>query len=267
MTDVPRSSRPHRLHPAAGPRPGGVRSIEHAFAPLEIVAGNGGAMGLSDLPAASGLPLTRLHRVARTLVDLGYLRQEAFRQYALGHRLFLLTGGSSAKLTAIALPHLSHLVDVIGETANLATLDGDQVVYVPHAPGRHSMRMFTEVGRRVHRTAPRWAKALLASSSSDEVRALLTRTGLPRRTPHTVTDPAAFLLGPERVRARGFAVDDGEQELGVRCVAVVVPKSSRGSPCPSPARPPGCPTSSSSTRSRSCRRRHWGSARSWPDVA
>ena len=226
MEDVPQepSQQPHRDE-TPGRTSTGVRSIERAFTVLELIAAHGGSMSLSDLSSVSRMPLTTLHRLARTLVDLGYLRQEPSRHYALGHRLFLLTEGSSTTLTAVALPHLSHLVDAIGETANLAMLDGDRVAYVAQAPGRHSMRMFTEVGRRVHPHCTAVGKALLATSTEAEVRALLGRTGLPRHTARTVTDPDEFLRELEQVRRRGFAVDEGEQEVGVRCVAVVVPDS------------------------------------------
>ena len=151
-------------------------------------------MSISELAAASGLAPATLHRLARTLVDLGYLRQEPSRRYALGPRLFLLAESSSTMLNSVALPHLAHLVDEIGETANLAMLDGDQVAYVAQAPGRHSMRMFTEVGRRVLPHCTAVGKALLAPAlTDDDVRALLARTGLPRHTPHTVTDPEELL--------------------------------------------------------------------------
>src|SRR5680860_959492 len=196
MPDVPNGTGDTPVDPpdvAARARSGGVQSLERAFAVLELIAGNGGSMSLSKISVDSGLPPPTLHRLARTLVDLGYLRQEPSRRYALGPRLFLLAESSKAMLNAVALPHLAHLVDEIGETANLAMLDGDQVAYVAQAPGRHSMRMFTEVGRRVHPHCTAVGKALLATSTDEEVRALVGRTGLPRRTPHTVTDPEEIL--------------------------------------------------------------------------
>ena len=87
------------------------------------------------------------------------------------------------------------------------------------------MRMFTEVGRRVLPHCTAVGKALLATSPDTDVRALLSRTGLPRHTPHTVTDPDELLAQLVRVRDRGYAMDEGEQEVGVRCVAVAVPGS------------------------------------------
>ncbi len=225
MTDVPSVTGNTPVDPAPRARSGGVQSIERAFAVLELVATNGGSMALSTLARGAALPPATLHRLAATLVDLGYLRQEASRRYALGPRLALLADRSWARLSSTALPHLSHLVDETGETANLAMLDGDHVTYVAQAPGRHSMRMFTEVGRRVNPHCTAVGKAMLATSSDDEVRALLARTGLPRQTPHTLTDPEEFLAELARVRRQGYALDEGEQEVGVRCVAVVVPGS------------------------------------------
>ena len=226
MIDVPNGAGDTPPDPVDGGHPGrtgGVQSLQRAFGLLELVAAHRSAMSLSELATASGLAPATLHRLARTLVDLGYLRQEPSRRYALGPRLALLADASSAMLSAVALPHLGQLVDEIGETANLAMLDGDLVAYVAQVPGRHSMRMFTEVGRRVQPHCTAVGKALLGATRSDqEVRALLGRTGLPRHTPHTVVDPDELLEQLAEVRKQGYALDEGEQEVGVRCVAVNV---------------------------------------------
>jgi IclR family acetate operon transcriptional repressor len=209
--------------PPASAKAGGVQSIERAFLLLETMAEHDGMMGLSALAAESGLPLPTIHRLVRTLVDLGYLRQEPSRQYALGPRLIRLGESSSRMLSIWARPHLSRLVDDLGESANLAMLDGDQVVYVAQVPSRHSMRMFTEVGRRVlpHSTAV--GKAMMANMDPAAVKEILDRTGMPRHTPNTLTDPHAFADELDRTREQGYALDEGEQEIGVRCVAVAVP--------------------------------------------
>ena len=204
---------------------GGVQSIARAFRLLEIVATNGGVMGLSQLAVESGFPLPTIHRAVRTLVDLGYLRQEPSRQYALGPRLLLLAESSSTMLNTLASPHLRRLVDELGETANLALLDSDRIAYVAQVPGRHSMRMFTEVGRRVLPHCTAVGKVLLATTRPVEVHDLLARTGMPRYTDRTITDPDAFDAELSRTRERGYALDEGEQEVGVHCVAVAVPQS------------------------------------------
>ena len=101
-------------------------------------------------------------------------------------------------------------------------LEDDHVIYVAQAPGRHRMRMFTEVGRRVlpHSTAV--GKVLLAWQDDDHVRRVVTRFGLPPRTANTLTTLADFREELMAVRERGWALDDEEEELGVRCMAVPV---------------------------------------------
>jgi IclR family acetate operon transcriptional repressor len=207
---------------------GGVQSIDRAFAILEAMVDAGGVIGLSQLAQDSGLPLATIHRLVRTLVDLGYVRQEPSRQYSLGPRLMRLAEGSTKRLSTLAHPYMSRVVDALGESVNLAVLDGEEIVYVAQVqPSQNFMRMFTEVGRRAKPHTTAVGKAMLAARPDAEVVDLLGRTGMPQRTEHTITDPAAFLADLERVRERGYALDDGEQEVGVRCVAVVVPDAPR----------------------------------------
>ncbi len=204
-------------------RGAGVQSLNRAFALLEHMAAAGGDVALSELAARSGLPLPTIHRIIRTLVGSGYVRQLPSRRYALGPRLIGLGDAASRMLGEWARPHLAQLVDEVGETANMAVLDGDAVVYVAQVPSRHSMRMFTEVGRRVPVHCTGVGKALLAQLPPERVRALLAGAGMPAQTPHTITDPDRLARELDRIRHQGYAVDDAEQELGVRCVAVAVP--------------------------------------------
>lgn len=209
-------------------RPGGVQSLARAFAILEAIADAGGMTTLSDVADRVDLPLATAHRLVRSLVTLGYVRQEPNRQYSLGPRLLRLGTESGRRVGVWAAPRLAEAVEELGESVNLAVLDHDEVVYVAQSqPSTHLMRMFTEVGRRTlpHTTAV--GKAILAGSSDDEVLALLRRTGMPRRTVHTITAPEAFLEVLARTRRSGYALDEEEQELGVRCVAVAVPDSPR----------------------------------------
>lgn len=210
--------------PATGSRTGGVQSIQRAFSLLETIADNGGALGLSQLATESGLPLPTIHRLVRTLVDLGYLRQDASRRYVLAPKLAHLGEISSRMFATWARPHLERLVDELGESANVAMLDGDQMVYLAQVPSRHSMRMFTEVGRRVLPHCTAVGKAVMASMPADDVRAIVERSGMPRYTENTVDNPDDFLQQLQGIARQGYAIDEGEQEVGVRCVAVAVPR-------------------------------------------
>lgn len=197
--------------------------MERAFQVLETLADSGGVSTLSDLAANSGLPMPTIHRLVRTLVQQGYVRQDSARRYSLGPRLIRLGESAGRLLGNWAVPYLTELMEATGETANLAVLEAGAVVYVGQVPSRHSMRMFTEVGRRVQAHCTAVGKVLLAQLPPAEAAAMLGRGPLPAPTEHTVTDPDALLRQFETIRARGHALDDQEQELGVRCLAVAVP--------------------------------------------
>ncbi|SHI83469.1 IclR family transcriptional regulator, acetate operon repressor [Nocardiopsis flavescens] len=203
-------------------RTGGVQSLDRAFALLEIMADAGGEASLSQLADASGLPLPTIHRIIRTLVGNGYVRQLPSRRYALGPRLIGLGDKAARMLGTWARPHLAQLVEELGETANLAMLDGDKAIYVAQVPSPHAMRMFTEVGRRVLPHSSGVGKALLSQLGDDEALATVRRTGMPAATNRTITDTERFLAELHTIRHNGYAIDDGEQEIGVRCVAVPV---------------------------------------------
>jgi IclR family acetate operon transcriptional repressor len=204
------------------PRSGGVQSLSRAFDVLESLADLGGEAGLSELAATTGLAPGTIHRLVRTLVDLGYLRQLPSRRYTLGPKLVGLGETAARQFGRWAQPVLAELVAQIGETANLAVLDGDQAVYVAQVPSPHSMRMFTEIGRRVPVHCTGVGKALLSALPPAEAAAIVARTGLPAVTPMTIVDASALNLELVDGRHRGYVLDEGEQEVGVRCVAAPV---------------------------------------------
>jgi IclR family transcriptional regulator, acetate operon repressor len=200
-----------------------VQSVERAFLLLEAMADADGVMGVSTLASETGLPLPTIHRLVRTLVDLGYVHQDSSRRYVLGPRLIRLGERSARSLTFLARPHLLQLADQLEETVNLAMLDNDQIVYVAQAPSKkHSMRMFTEVGKRVSPHCTAVGKAIFATMSTSAVEEILKRTGMARMTEYTITDRDAFIERLQTVRVEGYALDEGEQEVGVHCVAVAV---------------------------------------------
>ncbi|KQP64498.1 IclR family transcriptional regulator [Nocardioides sp. Leaf307] len=201
---------------------GGVQSVHRALDLLEVVAGRGGHLTIGEIAAATDLPVPTTHRLLRTLVDRGYMRQMPNRRYALGFRLVPLgaTAGSTVGVDTEGV--LSGLVDALGETANLAVLSGSRAQYVAQVPSRHTMRMFTEVGRQVDLHSTGVGKALLAQLDDDRALEHVRRVGLAPQTEHTLATEADLLADLALVRERGYALDEQEQEAGVRCVAVAV---------------------------------------------
>lgn len=201
----------------------GVQSVERVFELLELIADAGGAVTLSELSTSTELPLPTIHRLLRTLVALGYARQLPNRRYALGPRLIRLGEGANKQLGSLALPQLKKLVDELGETSNMAVLDSDMVVYIAQVPSQHSMRMFTEVGRRAHTHATGVGKAILAQLPDEKVRQIVARSGMPVPTEKSIGTVDDLLAELARIRERGYSIDEQEQEIGVRCFAIAVP--------------------------------------------
>jgi IclR family acetate operon transcriptional repressor len=217
--------RVHRRLVMAEKAAGGVQSVERVFELLELITDAGGDVTLSELSSSTDLPLPTIHRLLRTLVSLGYIRQLPNRRYALGPRLIRLGEGANKQLGAVARPQLKTLVDRLGETSNMAVLDSDMVIYVAQVPSLHSMRMFTEVGRRAHTHATGVGKAILAQLDDDTVRGIVTRAGMPTPTAKSIGDVEELLADLKLIRERGYSIDEEEQELGVRCFAMAVPNA------------------------------------------
>lgn len=209
------------------PANGSVQAVERALDVLEALAASDTPLGVTALANQTELPVGTIHRLLRTLAARGFVRQEASREYALGPASVRVGQAGGRAIGTPARPYLSRLVEISGETANLAVLEGDHVVYVAQVPSPHRLRMFAEVGRHVTAHSTAVGKVLLADRPDEFRAAVLRRVGLPPRTPTTITDVERFGTELDLVRRRGWAMDNGEEEAGVRCFAVPVRTGAR----------------------------------------
>lgn len=199
-----------------------VQSVGRALDVLEALAHAGRPLGVGEVSELTGLPQGTAHRLLGSLHERGYVRRAGSRKYSLGASAVRLADGAQRALARTARPYLAELVELSGETANVAVREGDDVVYVAQVSSPHTLRMFAEVGRHVPAHSTAVGKVLLAALSREEALRILRRTGLPARSPATITDLAAFEAELDLVAERGWASDEEEQEVGVRCVAVPV---------------------------------------------
>lgn len=204
-----------------GPAP--VQSVGRSLDLLEAVASEN--VGLVALAERTGLGPSTAYRLLATLMERGYVtRSPRTGRFRVGHKLVELAAVAardSESLRSIMRPHLEQLRDATDETANLVVPDGVSIVYVDQVESSRAVRMFTTIGRRVPAHASAAGKAILASSPAvllDERGA----AGLERLTPHTLTTTRALAADLDVIRARGFAVDSEEYELGVVCVAATI---------------------------------------------
>jgi IclR family transcriptional regulator, KDG regulon repressor len=181
-------------------------------------------IGISDLAKRLGLAKSTVHRLASTLLEQGMLEQNAGDgKYHLGLALFELGTLVRRKMdfTVEARPFLRTLAERTGETVHLAILDHDSVLYIITHESKQALRMGSKVGTRVpvHSTAV--GKTLLAFQPEEEIARIVAR-GLPASAPNTIVDPKVLLRELAQVRARDYAVDDEESEVGLRSIAAPV---------------------------------------------
>ncbi|PXY28102.1 IclR family transcriptional regulator [Prauserella muralis] len=179
---------------------------------------------IADLAVATGLPKPTVHRILQTLVARGFARSDGHGEYVGGPRILSLAGRFLQRLDLAerVRPLLRELQEATGWTVHLALLSGDEAVYVAKVEGAKPYHLASRVGMSLRLHCTSIGKAILATMPDEEVRALLNRTGLPARTPHTVTDPDVLLKELAVVRRQGFAEDHEENEAGVRAVGAAV---------------------------------------------
>ncbi len=204
-----------------------VQSLERALTILEVMAKAGEPVTVTELAEKVNLKVSTVHRLLTTLLHRGYVDQEAeTSKYQVGFKVLEIANAvySFSDIRTIARPYLEELVERCNETANLAVLDESEIVYIDQVESQNYIivKMFARVGNRgpVHCTAS--GKALLACLPEDRLEQVLSEITFKKYTHETITTPEALKKELERVRREGFALDWGEMEDYVRCIAAPV---------------------------------------------
>ena len=181
-------------------------------------------LGVREMSRRLDLGKSTVHRIASELAEADLLAKDAeTSRYRLGLRLLELGSLVQARgeLSNAAEPVLRSLLRTGGETVHLAVREGLEIVYIAKMESNHSIRMYSRLGRRGPAHCTGIGKAMLAFHSDDWLTDVLA-AGLARQTPATITDPAVLRRQLEEVRRLGYAFDDEEIEVGLRCVAAPV---------------------------------------------
>ncbi|GGZ48160.1 IclR family transcriptional regulator [Streptomyces subrutilus] len=197
-------------------------ALEKSLRILEAVAAPGGPHRLAELTAAAAVPKSSTYRILASLVEQGFVRQDAESRYGAGPRLRGLaaqvSGGEPASIGGI----LDELQQATGQTVHLALRSGETITYIRKLESDQPFRTASRVGMRMPLHTTAIGKSILAHLPDEEVRALVAATGLPARTPRTLTTGRALRAQLAQVRARGFAVDDEENEPTIRCLGAAL---------------------------------------------
>jgi DNA-binding IclR family transcriptional regulator len=207
-----------------------LKSVEKALQLLEAFSINHPELSVSELEVRLSLPKVSIYRFLRVLLKRGFLTQNPqTRKYRLGIKVFEL--GSlvlrNMELRKAAFPLIEELAQHSGETVHLGILDGKEAVSIEGAESGHSLRISLPIGKRVYLHSTGIGKAILAFLQNEEIEEIIQEKGLPRFMENTITDPDVLKKALQLIRERGYAVDNEENEPGVRCVAAPILDSSQ----------------------------------------
>lgn len=201
-----------------------IQSLHRALDLLETIYDSPSPLNLRELTDKIGLPRTTVYRLLRNLESRNYLSCDNNGGYQLGVRMLVMSQGAQKMMTLkkLARATLETLSSLSKETAHLATLKNNRVLYVDAVESAYPLRMVGCVGstNSLHCTA--LGKALLSRHSDEDIAAILLNQPMERRTELTKVTPAEYVADMQSVRRQGYALDEQESELQCRCVGAPI---------------------------------------------
>ena len=205
---------------------GQVRSLSRALSILQHLAASGDGMSLTQVAEATGLPPSTTHRLLTTLEAERFVRPDPNGGlWRIGVAAFFVGSAFARSRDTLILvrPYLRRLMELSGETSNLFVESDGEAICIGQIESRHAMRAITGVGGRVDLHASAAGKILLAHGEPAERGKRFDKLGtLQRITQATITEKAKLVEELERIVSQGYAVDNEEHAVGLRCVAAPI---------------------------------------------
>ncbi|SEN76501.1 IclR family transcriptional regulator [Lihuaxuella thermophila] len=202
-----------------------IQAVDRALRILDLFDEYDTELKITEISARIGLHKSTVHSLLKTLQSHGYIQQNPENgKYRLGLKLLergnlVLQGMDLRNLARNILVKLSVQT---GLTVHLVIFDGKEGVYIDKVEGTSGIVMYSRIGRRVPIHSSAVGKALVAFHEPNKIKEILSGYVYTKHTPNTITNETDFLKELERVRAMGYAIDNQENEPGVRCVAVPI---------------------------------------------
>lgn len=202
-----------------------IQAVDRALRILDLFDEYESELKITDISERMGLHKSTVHSLLKTLQVHHYIEQNMENgKYRMGKKLFergnLVIHGLDIR--AISKRYLQNLSIKTGQTSHLVILDGKEGIYIDKVEGNSGTILYSRIGRRIPIHCSAVGKALVAFKSKDELDETLDGYIYHKQTPNTITNEAGFLEELEKVRTLGYAVDNQENEPGVRCTAVPI---------------------------------------------
>ncbi|WP_424475257.1 IclR family transcriptional regulator [Oceanobacillus kimchii] len=199
-----------------------VQSIERAFTILKVLSNNPDGLRITILAEDSNLTKSTTHRITSTLVNLGYVQQDPeTEKYMLGNQLIKLTSVmlNNMDVIKVAEPYLVNLSRDVNETVHLCVENNGEVLYVDKKEKNQNIRMYSTIGSRAPLYCTAVGKVLLSGMNPLYFEEVINKMTFELRTALTITSKEKLMKEIEKVKLQGYALDNVENEEGIRCIA------------------------------------------------
>ncbi len=199
---------------------GVVQSVDRALLILELLSDYENGISISNISDQLDLHKSTIHRLLLTLNHKGYVEKTSENKYKLTLKLFELGNRIIEKLyiAVVARPYLQELTKETGEVSHLVLREDTEVVYIDKVEPNNRIRMFSRVGARNPIYCTSVGKAIMAYLTEEEFNRIWSETNIVKVTENTITYYEEMRKTLKEIRAKGYAMDEEENERGIRCI-------------------------------------------------
>lgn len=208
----------------------GVQVIDRALDIIEILSIEREGLGVTEIGNRLSLHKSTVYRILSALAERGYIaKDQKTNNYKIGLKLVEVSSVylNNVELKTEARPHLNELTKKFGQTSHIAILDGFDAVYIDKLDTQSSIRLYSQIGKRVPLHVSGLGKVLISDMNRPELEVYLKDYEFNPYTDNTIISKDEFFSTIEKVKKQGWALDDEEHEAGIRCIAAPV-KDYRG---------------------------------------
>lgn len=202
-----------------------VQSVDRTLTILEALSDYSDGLSITDISEMVNLHKSTVHRLLSTLIYKGYVVQdEETSRYKITFKLFELGSKKVHKLDLLKIsrPYTKMLMESVNEVVHLVIMEGTDIVYIDKVEANNTISMSSRIGKRNLMYCTATGKVILAFLPEDEVLKVWKNSKIIKLTKNTNTDFILFKKELETIREKGYAIDDEENEMGVRCVGAPI---------------------------------------------
>lgn len=202
-----------------------VQSVDRALSILELISYYSDGLGITEISEKVNLHKSTVHRLLGTLIYNGFVEQDkTTNKYKVSLKLYELGARriENLDILKISKPYTQKLMEELNEVVHLVIRDRNEIVYIDKVEADNTIRMASTIGRRAELYCTSVGKAILAFLDDKEVEEIWNNSKIQRLTENTIVDFELLKKELKKVKEQGYAEDDEENELGVRCIGAPV---------------------------------------------